>query len=160
MGLLARLLLVDFSRWSTTAYPSLDPRYADAFVPFNQRWRAHPQLVAVACGGFVGTAARYLIAVQFRGPVDGLPWATLAVNLTGCLALGLLTGALEHRAASPLLRPFLATGVLGAFTTYSTFAVETNTLLVLRPATALGYLALSVGGGVLAAAAGLRLAAR
>lgn len=131
-------------------------------MTFFQRWRLddHRQIIAVACGGLLGTGARYLVAAQFRGPVDGLPWATLVVNLTGCFALGLLAGRLEKRDASPLLRPFLATGVLGAFTTYSTFAVETNTLLVLRPATALAYLALSVGGGLLTAAAGLRLAAR
>lgn len=132
-------------------------RYAVAFVsPPSVR----DQIIAVAAGGTVGTAARYAVAIAFAGSPRSFPWATLAVNLAGSLALGVLVGVLDRREHPPLLRLFLATGVLGAFTTYSTFAVETNNLLALRPLAAIAYLLLSVGGGLAAAAAGLKAGRR
>lgn len=142
--------------------PQVAAGYAVAFVSAEQppTPSVRQQIIAVAAGGVVGTAARYAVATVFAVPVHGFPWPTLLVNLAGSLALGIVVGVLGRDERSPLLRPFLATGVLGAFTTYSTFAVETNDLLVTRPLLAIGYVAVSVAGGVAAAAAGLRVARR
>ncbi len=92
----------------------------------------------------------------------GWPWATLLVNLTGCLLVGVLTGVLANRSPEPAwARPFLAVGVLGGFTTFSAFAVEVVGLGdagALLPAA--GYVLASVVGGVLAVAAGIRAVRR
>lgn len=143
-------------------YPQVAPGYAVAFVSADQPPRAssRQQIVAVAAGGVVGTAARYAVAAVFTVGVHGFPWPTLLVNLAGSLALGIVVGVAGRDEHRPLLRPFLATGVLGAFTTYSTFAVETNDLLVTRPLLAIAYVLLSVTGGLAAASAGLRMAER
>jgi len=82
-----------------------------------------------------------------------VPVSTLLTNLLGCLALGLLVGA---RPDARWLRPFVGTGMLGGFTTFSTYAVETDRLVPDRPAVALGYLAATTVGGLAAAAVGLR----
>lgn len=92
---------------------------------------------------------------------DDLPLATLAINVSGALLLGLLIGALAAametgRRPSRLLRPFLGTGILGGYTTFSTFAVQANRL---SSATAVTYLLLSVTGGLVAAALGARAGA-
>jgi CrcB protein len=85
----------------------------------------------VAFGGALGAIARALLstAIQSRWP-STLPWGTIIVNLSGCLVLGVLSGALETRPhLNPTLRAFGAVGVLGAFTTFSTFENETLALL-------------------------------
>ncbi len=109
-----------------------------------------------ALGGVVGALARWGTAELLPSSPTGWPWATLLVNLTGCLLLGALLALLAARSPEPAwARPFLAVGVLGGFTTYSTFAVE-----VVERADAgawlavAGYVAASVLGGVLAVAAG------
>ena len=105
-------------------------------------------LALVAAGGLLGTAARYGLGVW----VQSL-WTIVAVNLAGSFALGLLI----HVGAGwpPEIRTALSVGVLGGFTTFSTFTVQT----VLeadggRPGRAAAYLAVSVAGGLLAAVAG------
>lgn len=90
------------------------------------------QLTLVGMGGFVGSAARFAISglVQRSLPLSTFPWGTLAVNVLGCLAIGFLGGLLETRQLlSPAWRIFLLIGVLGGFTTFSTFAYETLGLL-------------------------------
>ena len=85
----------------------------------------------VAVGGALGAVARLLLgtAIQAAWP-SRLPWGTIIVNLTGCLVLGLLIGTIEARPQlSPAWRTFGAVGVLGAFTTFSTFEAETLALL-------------------------------
>ncbi|MGY2080659.1 fluoride efflux transporter CrcB [Modestobacter sp. SYSU DS0657] len=116
--------------------------------------------VAAALGGALGALARWGVAEGLPSPAGGWPWATLLVNLTGCLLLGALLGAVFPRHPDhPWLRPFLGTGVLGGFTTFSTFAVETVRLADGGAwATAAGYVVASVLGGLLAAVAGVRLA--
>ncbi|MGY1834772.1 fluoride efflux transporter CrcB [Blastococcus sp. SYSU DS0510] len=109
-----------------------------------------------ALGGALGALGRWGLAEAFpRSPAD-LPWATLAVNLAGCLLLGVLTAVLVVRAPeNPWARPFLGVGVLGGFTTYSAFAVEVVGLVDDGgTGTAATYVLLSVLGGVAAAAAG------
>ncbi|MDC0768993.1 fluoride efflux transporter CrcB [Streptomyces sp. HD] len=80
----------------------------------------------VIAGAMVGAPLRYLTdrAVQSRHD-SVFPWGTLAVNVTGCLILGLLTGAAVAGVASSHLQLLLGTGLCGALTTYSTFSYET-----------------------------------
>jgi len=82
-------------------------------------------------GGFIGSAGRYLIGGWLHGlaPVTTFPIGTLVVNVSGCLAIGLLGGLIEVRQLfGPDLRVFLLIGVLGGFTTFSSFAYETLAL--------------------------------
>lgn len=101
--------------------------------------------------------ARWGVAGAFPSSAGGWPWATLLVNLTGCALIGVLLAVLLARHPdSAWLRPFLATGVLGGYTTFSTFAVETVQLVEGGAALlAGGYVLVSVIGGVLAVLAGL-----
>ncbi|RBY92218.1 fluoride efflux transporter CrcB [Blastococcus sp. TBT05-19] len=109
-----------------------------------------------ALGGAIGALGRWGLAEALPSSPAGWPWSTLLVNLAGCLLLGLLAAVLAERAPdSPWARPFLGVGVLGGFTTYSTFAVETVRLADAGAAgTAVGYVVVSVLGGVLAAGLG------
>ncbi len=116
-----------------------------------------PLMLVVAVGGALGSLARYGVAVALPHGRAELPLATLLVNVLGCLLLGLLVGALPH---SRWLRPLLGTGVLGGFTTFSTFALETDRLLDRAPAVAVLYVALSLLLGLMAAVLGLRAASR
>jgi len=119
-------------------------------------------LGVVAVGGMIGASARYGLARALPVRPGELPWATLWTNLTGSFLLGLVLAVLALRLPDqPYARRFLAGGVLGAFTTMSTFQVETALLLRDgRPATAAGYVAASVTGGLLLAAAGLAVGRR
>ncbi len=88
--------------------------------------------VLVGAGGFVGSVLRYALGglVHRAAATSGFPYGTLVVNVTGCLAIGLLGGLAELRhVAGPELRLFLLIGVLGGFTTFSTFGYETLALL-------------------------------
>ncbi|WP_040338836.1 fluoride efflux transporter CrcB [Candidatus Blastococcus massiliensis] len=113
---------------------------------------------AAALGGALGALARWGVAEALPSDAGGWPWATLLVNLTGCLLLGLLLGRVVPRfpdATWP--RPFLVTGLLGGFTTFSAFALETVQLTEGgHPGAAAGYVLASVAGGIAAAALGTR----
>ena len=109
-----------------------------------------------ALGGALGALARWGVATALPHSPGGWPWATLLVNLTGCLVFGALIAVLTTRSPEPpWVRPFLAVGVLGGYTTYSAFAVETVGLAEAgEPLLAAGYVLASVVGGVLAVAGG------
>ncbi len=109
-----------------------------------------------ALGGALGALARWGVATALPHSPGGWPWATLLVNLSGCLLFGALAAALTARSPEPpWARPFLAVGVLGGYTTYSAFAVEAVGLVEAgAPVLAGGYVLVSVLGGVLAVAAG------
>ncbi|MGY1785550.1 fluoride efflux transporter FluC [Geodermatophilus sp. SYSU D00698] len=112
--------------------------------------------VLAAAGGALGALARWGVAEALPSPGAGWPWATLLVNLTGCLLMGVLLGLLTAGPEPAWVRPFLAVGVLGGYTTYSAFAVEVVELTDAgRVLLAAGYVLASVLGGVLATAAGL-----
>ena len=109
-----------------------------------------------AIGGALGALARWGIAEGLPSSPAGWPWATLVVNLTGCLLLGALFAVLAARLPdAPWPRPLLAVGVLGGYTTYSAFAVEVVRLAEAGALiTAGAYVVVSVVGGVVAVAAG------
>lgn len=86
-------------------------------------------LLAIAGGGAIGALLRYGVALSLAGRT-GFPWATLAVNVSGSLLFGFLAIWLSERLPLAVeLRAFLLVGVLGAFTTFSTFSWETLALL-------------------------------
>ncbi len=110
----------------------------------------------MALGGAVGAVARWGVGALLGGGQGGFPWATLAVNVVGCAALGALAGLTGPRDDARLL---LGTGLLGGFTTFSAFGLETVSLLRAGAAGLAGANVLAnVVLGLLAAAAGLRLA--
>jgi fluoride exporter len=118
-----------------------------------------PNLLLVMLGGALGAGARHLAglaALRWLGP--GFPWGTLFVNLAGGLAIGLLTGWLARAGGSEATRLFLAVGLLGGFTTFSAFSVETF-LLIERGELGLAglYVAASVIGSVGLLFAGLAM---
>ncbi|HET8993493.1 MULTISPECIES: CrcB family protein [unclassified Rhodococcus (in: high G+C Gram-positive bacteria)] len=128
-------------------------------------YRRPSALAAVAVGGALGTLGRYYAGLVFPSSPHGWPTATFAVNVVGAFALGLLLEALLRTGPDTgrryLLRLAAGTGLLGAFTTYSTFAVEVTTFgrdgnLVL----AASYAVLSVILGVCAAGMGIAVGAR
>ncbi|MDG4857408.1 fluoride efflux transporter CrcB [Streptomyces sp. T-3] len=111
-----------------------------------------PVLGAVAVGGAIGAGARYGASLVWPTPQGTFPWTTLLVNAVGCAAMGILMVVLtEGRPRHPLLKPFFGTGVLGGFTTFSTYAVDIERLTDAQQArTALGYLALTLLTALLA----------
>ncbi|KQS58368.1 chromosome condensation protein CrcB [Geodermatophilus sp. Leaf369] len=118
--------------------------------------------VVVAVGGALGALARYGVQLGLPHSPGAWPWATVAVNLTGCLLIGLLLAVLLARAPDhPWLRPFLATGVLGGYTTFSTFSVDAVQLAEAgRWPMAVVYLLVSVVGGLAAVVLGLGVGRR
>ena len=111
-------------------------------------------VLTVACGGAIGTVLRYICAVMMNRAV--FPYGTLAVNIAGSFVMGMLAAWLLSRpenaaVQSENLRLFLAVGVLGGFTTFSAFSLETmkmfqNGLF----ASGISYVALSVFGSLAA----------
>lgn len=103
-------------------------------------------VAVISVGGGLGALARYGISRALPTAPGGFPWSTFLTNALGCLLIGMLMVLItEVWAAHRLLRPFLGVGVLGGFTTFSTYAVEFH--LLARPGslvTAFGYLAATV----------------
>jgi CrcB protein len=93
--------------------------------------RAQPAVIAaIALGGMLGASARFELSQAIPAAAGGFPWATFWENVSGSFVLGaLLVLILERFPPTRLVRPFLATGVLGAYTTMSTYVVETALLL-------------------------------
>ena len=114
-------------------------------------------LLYVMVGGAVGSGARYLTGRAMTALLGSdYPFGTLAVNLIGGLLMGVLVGVLARNTASEAWRLLLAVGVLGGFTTFSSFSLDVVTLIE-RGAigVAFGYILLSVIGSIVAVFAGL-----
>lgn len=118
-------------------------------------------LILVAVGGAIGASLRHLgnlAALRLLGP--GFPWGTMAINIAGSLAMGIFIEVLARRfgGASNELRLFVATGILGGFTTFSAFSLDVAVLWERGAALhAFGYVLVSVVGAILALFLGLWL---
>ena len=119
----------------------------------SQRWEIvrsrGPVLAVIALGGGLGALARYGLSRVLPIPAGGFPWATFAANVLGCLFIGVLMVLVaEVWSGRRLVRPFVGVGLLGGFTTFSTYALEFHRLL--RPGSA-GLAFTYLGGTLLCA---------
>ncbi|MEU9788506.1 fluoride efflux transporter CrcB [Streptomyces phaeochromogenes] len=130
--------------------PAPDSDTADEPADFSaparrsSAWRGQGPVVAVvSVGGAIGASARYGASLLWPTHTGGFPWTTFWVNVVGCFVIGAFMVVItEAWAAHRLVRPFFGTGVLGGFTTFSTYAVDIRTLVDTgHPRTALAYLA-------------------
>ena len=113
-------------------------------------------IIAVGAGSFIGGIARYLVSLGMKGISKGFPWATLLVNLLGCLIIGLLWGFLSRNASeSTSWGLFLTVGLCGGFTTFSTFSKEALTMLQTGQIWGFAsYIAISILAGIALVALG------
>jgi len=119
-------------------------------------------LAWIALGGILGSLARYAISLLWNPEVvGGFPTGTLVINALGCLAIGMLVPVLVGHPREERLRPFLVTGVLGGFTTFSAFALESGVMLDEgNVGRAVVYIGLSLFLGLVAVPLGARVTAR
>jgi CrcB protein len=117
-------------------------------------------LSVISLGGVLGALARAGLGKAFPAGVGAFPWATFAINVSGCLLIGVLMVLVtEVWADRRLVRPFLGVGVLGGYTTFSTYVVDIQRLTDARAGgTALAYLAATVVAALAATYAGLIVA--
>jgi CrcB protein len=99
----------------------------------------------VAAGGIAGALARFGLGRAFPNAPGAFPWTTFAINVVGCLLIGILISIVGTH---PVWRPMLGTGVLGGFTTFSAYAVEAERLLQIGER---GVALLYIGGTVITA---------
>ncbi|HEV7707013.1 MAG TPA: CrcB family protein [Asanoa sp.] len=142
----------------------IDPD-VDLEIPAQRRELHWSTLAAVSAGGVLGALARYGIGHAWPTPAGGFPWATFLINVTGCLLIGaLMVLVTDVFTTHRLLRPFLGVGVLGGYTTFSTYSVEIRNLIVAgAPGTAALYLLATLAAALVAVFAGMtatRFAAR
>ena len=115
--------------------------------PFRELW---PVLAAISLGGAVGALARYGLDTVWPPSTSGVSWTILAVNVSGSALIGVLMELLNHlRPTGRFVRPFWGVGVLGGYTTFSTYALGTVAALERgAPQAALAYLALTLAGAL------------
>jgi fluoride exporter len=113
----------------------------------------------ISAGGALGALARYGLAVAWPHRPDRFPWATFVTNVTGCLLIGVLMVLIaDVWAAHRLLRPFLGVGVLGGYTTFSTYTVDIQQLVAAGAArTGLLYLIGTLAAALAAVYLGIAL---
>ena len=123
----------------------------DPIKPPSEGFR---EWIAIAAGGALGAILRFGFTRALLTQTEYELWlATAASNLIGAFALGLLLARMDE-ASTPLLRPFLATGVLGSFTTFSTLLLENSTFFQTSPAQSTAHLLGLIGLGLVAFLAG------
>ena len=104
-----------------------------------------PTLAVVSAGGVAGALARYGLATAFPHAAGSFDWVTLWINVSGCLLIGVLMVVIDTRQVHRLARPFLGVGILGGYTTFSTYIVDIQQAVGAHaPRTALAYLALTL----------------
>jgi fluoride exporter len=135
----------------------------DLRVPGQRAELAHrPWLVltAIAAGGALGALGRYGLSAAFPPGRIGFPWATFVINVSGCFLIGVLMVLVtEVWVAQRLIRPFFGVGVLGGFTTFSTYVVDIQRLTNAgAPDVALLYLFGTIAAALLAVFAGVLIA--
>jgi CrcB protein len=116
---------------------------------------------AISAGGVLGALGRFGLQSVFPHAASAFGWTTLAINVSGCLLIGIVAAvAAESRRAPRLTRPFLITGVLGGFTTFSTYIVDAQRALAAgAPRVALTYAAATLAATLAAAWIGVWLTA-
>jgi CrcB protein len=146
--------LPDTAEPGTTARPARETRARGA-------GHGPADIAAIAIGGGLGTVIRYLLSQAFPAG-QGFPWAIFVINVTGCFALGLLMVCLlDVWLPRRLLRPFLAIGLIGGYTTFSTYAAGIVTLIRQHAlALASAYALASVMAGLVAVWCGMAAARR
>lgn len=150
-----------------TAGPEELPVDPDVPASTNARGRA-PRvlrdrwdiLLVIAAGGALGSLARWAVTTALPHATDGVPWATWLENVTGAFVLGaLMVFVLDVWPPSRYVRPFFGVGVLGGYTTFSTYMLDTRTLLSAgQVTTAFGYLLGTLLSGLLAVWLGVLVA--
>jgi CrcB protein len=134
---------------------------ARATLAARARGPAAADIAAIAAGGGIGTVARYLLSQAFPAG-HGFPWAIFAINVSGCFATGLvMVYLLDVWPPRRLLRPFLAIGLIGGYTTFSTYSAGILTLIQDHAlARADAYALSSVAAGLVAVFCGVAAARR
>lgn len=143
----------------------LTSRPLDTPTPRRVSWRSKLRSIpwltlgVIAVGGVIGVLARQGLWAVFPYRAGALDWTTLGINAGGCALIGMLmTAVTEVRHAHRLTGPFLGIGVLGGFTTFSTYIVEIQRSVTAgAPQTALAYLVLTLAAALLAVRAGVAL---
>ncbi len=136
---------------------SVDPDLGPVPQPGRSRsWvQELPTLGVISAGGVCGALARYGLADAWPHPATGFPWATFVINVSGCALIGVLMVIVTQVVARWWVRPLLGIGVLGGFTTFSTYVVDVHRAAAAGAAgIALAYLAVTLLGAMLAVWAG------
>jgi len=141
---------------------AIEPIDPDADVVIVSPARELQTVAVVAVGGVAGAVGRYEAGLRWPTGATAVPWTTLEINLLGSVALAVLVVlATEAWPARWWLRPLIGTGVIGGFTTFSTFAVDIRRLLAHGHAgIALAYVAATLGGCAVLSWAGLAFTRR